>query len=316
MRDYFKIRQLILGIILIPLSCQTAHYMVQNWFSSELIPKSFVLEFESNIIYKKIGSTFENFPVKELKSIKILPLKIDLDVARFESVELAIGAFLEIKTVNSQPIKIRHNYWGYLSEDKKKASIWQDKIVYLIKSSVPKNKKFYIGLFNKITKERPATLRRPLYFRIFLHPKTNLLALRYFLKSPNEKDKLQKKSILTNYFYAPWELNGGKAILAIRPFQSSTLAKQYFYWQTKASSKHIFTKWNTHRSINKKFMLSTKQTVNAYIEKDTSYPVIIYDNNFKKNYYILYENTVILLTGKVSEKESKEILNKILLYLD
>ena len=293
---------------------------LERWFPKQLIPESFLKEFESDIIYKKAPESFWSHQPSDHVSIEISSQGITLYSARFEDERIAMATFLEIQTERSTPIRVKQNYWAYLSENKRKASIWQDHAVYLVKSPVPKEKKFYIPFFEKITRERPARIQRPRHFRVFLQPETNLPALRYFTqKSPaDEADKAgnEKTSILSKYFYAPWKTKRGEGILAIRLFSGETQAKESFYSLTKPGLGGILTQWNTQLSGERQFLADSGQKIHASIEKEISYSIVISHENLQNNYHILYENTILLLIGQIPEKEAREIVSNIFKYLD
>ena len=145
-----------LFLSLFQFSCQTINNLVDSWFTKELIPKSFILPFEPNIIIQTKSSYFTRFPAQESIAIEISSLGVKLHAARFKNIEWAIGAFLETKDVNFQSMLLKKNYWAYIDKNKRTASMWQDRSVYLMKSSVPKDKAFYTKLFEKITHELPA----------------------------------------------------------------------------------------------------------------------------------------------------------------
>ena len=296
---------------------------LERWFPRQLIPKSFLKEFEADIIYKKALESFWSHHPSDHVSIEISSKGITLYSARFEDERIAMAAFLEMQTERSTPIRVKQNYWAYLSEDKRRASIWQDRAVYLMKSPVPKEKDFFIPFFERITRERPARIQRPRHFRVFLQPETNLPALRYFTpKTPaDEEDKIENKktSILSNYFYAPWKTRQGEGILAIRLFSEEAQAKESFYSLTKPGLGRVggvLTQWNTQLSGEKEFLLGSGQKVHTSIEKEISYSIVISHENLQNNYHILYEDAILLLIGQIPEKEARETISNIFQYLD
>ncbi len=303
--------------LIFQLSCQTINNLIDNWYTEDLIPESFTLPFEPNIISHEKSSYFGRFPAQESIAIEISQLGVQLHAARFKSIKLAIAAFLETKDVGSQPMSLKKNYWAYIDKNEQAASMWRDRSVYLIKSSTSKDKEFYTKFFEKITHELPARNKRPPQFRIFLHPKTDITGLRYFWKeSTSDNKSIKQNSILTHYFYAPWKLSTGSATLGIRPFPTLLSAKHFFYRLVAPGHLRFLTQWNTQTSGNKEFSIDSKQKVKVSVEKDVSYPVVIGNRGIHHDYFIIYNNNVILLTGEVPEKVAREIISNVFSYLD
>ena len=278
---------------------------LKNFFSGSRLPGSFqekyVIRSEES---KSLPPILEGYHIDHFESFILTDKKmkenIHLKVASFKNIYTAMGFFLEIRGLDSKPLRIKQNQWAFLNDTGFVSGIWQDQKVYWVKSRSRKDKNFWIDFFRSITKEHPAQRRRPHHFKLFLQLEVDLKELAFA-----QKKEVPFTKGIYQYFYLPWRSKDRqeKIYLSIKIFPDSRDAHRDFNYILATVKGSILTKWNAKSILNNG-------------KKIVSYPVIFSSDGGQKQYYTVHQDVIILLSGGISERLARNIFQKTKASLD